>query len=116
MERNLLHLLPRKEPLHICQQNQWDKKAGIRTKNGESGSLDAIQLFFPDVSIDQVDGFKDKIFKRDDLYRILDPSIISKSECKSIVNDLKRKVLRALNNDPSNANVQDIEFLFSDIQ
>ena len=95
-----------------------NKTSGIRKQASEPktenlAALMPFSYFFPDVSIDQVDGFKDKIFKRDDLYRILDPSVISKSECKSIVTDLKSKVLRALN-DPSNANVQDIEFLFSE--
>ena len=36
--------------------------------------------FFPNVAVEWLEDFKDKIFRRDDVLRILDPAVVTKSQ------------------------------------
>ena len=71
-----------------------NKMSGIKKRESELktdhlAAFMPFKYFFPGVAIDQIDSFKDKLFKRDDILRILDPSVITKNECRYIVSDIK---------------------------
>ena len=84
------------------------KKRALEPKTEHHAVLQPFYCFFPSVTLAELDSFRDRYFLRKDILRILDGSVVAKSECETVMEDIKMKVMGTVSNNP-NVKVEEIE-------